>query len=184
MTSSVSTPQLPPLGLLHEAAEIGHGAKIGIDGAVVRNVVAVITAGRGIERQQPKRRDAEILQVLEFFGQPCEIADTVIVAVGKCLDMKLINDRVLEPKLVAFELRHRPDVSDHIHGTAFTSSIGTAGQDPANVFSHIIGRIFRSDASLSISVGSSLPVDDPQEREHYARLRDAWITLAKRCEPF
>jgi hypothetical protein len=26
--------------------------------------------------------------------------------------------------------------------------------------------------------------DDPQEREHYARLRDAWITLAKRCEPF
>jgi hypothetical protein len=26
--------------------------------------------------------------------------------------------------------------------------------------------------------------DDPREREHYARLRDAWITLAKRCEPF
>jgi hypothetical protein len=26
--------------------------------------------------------------------------------------------------------------------------------------------------------------DDLQEREHYARLRDAWITLAKRCEPF
>jgi hypothetical protein len=26
--------------------------------------------------------------------------------------------------------------------------------------------------------------DDPQEREHYARLRDAGITLAKRCEPF
>jgi hypothetical protein len=26
--------------------------------------------------------------------------------------------------------------------------------------------------------------DNPQEREHYARLRDAWITLAKRCEPF
>jgi hypothetical protein len=26
--------------------------------------------------------------------------------------------------------------------------------------------------------------DDAQEREHYERLRDAWITLAKRCEPF
>jgi hypothetical protein len=24
--------------------------------------------------------------------------------------------------------------------------------------------------------------DDPQEREHYARIRDAWITLANRCE--
>jgi hypothetical protein len=26
--------------------------------------------------------------------------------------------------------------------------------------------------------------DDAQEREHYQRLRDAWTTLAKRCEPF
>jgi hypothetical protein len=26
--------------------------------------------------------------------------------------------------------------------------------------------------------------DEPQEREYYTRLRDAWITLAKRCEPF
>ena len=25
--------------------------------------------------------------------------------------------------------------------------------------------------------------DDPEEREHYSRLRDAWITLAKGCEP-
>ena len=26
--------------------------------------------------------------------------------------------------------------------------------------------------------------DDPDEREYYARLRDAWATLAKRCEFF
>ena len=26
--------------------------------------------------------------------------------------------------------------------------------------------------------------DDPQEREHYERSRDAWATLAKRSEPF
>jgi hypothetical protein len=26
--------------------------------------------------------------------------------------------------------------------------------------------------------------NDPDEREHYGRLRDAWTTLAKRCEPF
>jgi hypothetical protein len=24
--------------------------------------------------------------------------------------------------------------------------------------------------------------DDPQEREYYVRMRDAWITLANRCE--
>jgi hypothetical protein len=26
--------------------------------------------------------------------------------------------------------------------------------------------------------------DDLLEREHYARLRETWITVAKRCEPF
>src|SRR5262249_47827338 len=26
--------------------------------------------------------------------------------------------------------------------------------------------------------------DDDYEREHFTRLRDAWITLANRCEPF
>ena len=26
--------------------------------------------------------------------------------------------------------------------------------------------------------------NDPDEREHYTRLQEAWITLAKRCEPF
>jgi hypothetical protein len=26
--------------------------------------------------------------------------------------------------------------------------------------------------------------DDPEEREHYTRLNDAWTTLAKRCEDF
>ena len=64
--------QLPPLGLLHEAAEIGHGAEIGIDGAVVRNIVAVVAARRGIERQQPKRGDADILQVVKFSVSPAK----------------------------------------------------------------------------------------------------------------
>jgi hypothetical protein len=26
--------------------------------------------------------------------------------------------------------------------------------------------------------------DDPEEREYYVRMRDAWTTLAKRCEVF
>jgi hypothetical protein len=34
--------------------------------------------------------------------------------------VKLIGDRIFEPKLIAFELRSRSDASDHVHGTAFT----------------------------------------------------------------
>jgi hypothetical protein len=26
--------------------------------------------------------------------------------------------------------------------------------------------------------------DDTEEREYFTRMRDAWIALAKRCEPF
>jgi hypothetical protein len=44
--------------------------------------------------------------------------------------MKLINNRVLEPQLVAFELRLRIDVSHDVHGKAFTRSSGITAQDP------------------------------------------------------
>jgi hypothetical protein len=81
--------------------------EIGIDRAVVGDVVAVVAAGRRIERQQPQRGDAELLQVAELFGQSCEIADAVIVAVGKGLDVQLIDDGILVPKLVAIERRDR-----------------------------------------------------------------------------
>ena len=94
-------PQAALLGLLDEALEILHGPEIGIDGAVVGDVVAVVAAGRGIERQQPQRGDAELLQIAQLLGQPGEIADAVIVAVGKGLDVKLVDDGILVPELVA-----------------------------------------------------------------------------------
>ncbi len=96
-------PQATALGFDDEAAEILHGPEIGIDGAVVGDVVAVVAPRRGIERQQPKRGDAEILQIVELFGQSCEIADAVIVAVGKRLDVQLIDDGVLVPEILAVQ---------------------------------------------------------------------------------
>ena len=93
--------QAAPLGFRDEAAEILHRAEIGIDVAVVGDVVAVVAAGRGIERQQPERGDAEILQIVELLGQPGEIADAVIVAVDERLDVQLVDDGVLVPELVA-----------------------------------------------------------------------------------
>ena len=97
--------QAAPLGFGDEAAEILHGAEIGIDGAVVGDVVAVVAAGRRIERQQPERGDAELLQIVELFGQSRKVADAVIVAVGKRLDVQLIDDGVLVPELVARRAR-------------------------------------------------------------------------------
>ena len=89
--------QAAPLGFDDEAPKILHGAEIGIDVAIVGDVVAVVAAGRRIERQQPQRRDAELLQIAELFGQPGEIADAVIVAVGERLDVQLIDDSIFIP---------------------------------------------------------------------------------------
>ena len=54
-------------------------AEIGIDVAVVGNVVAVVAARARIERQQPQRGDAEIAQIVEPLGQAGKIADAVAV---------------------------------------------------------------------------------------------------------
>ena len=99
--------QVAALGFLHEAAEIPHRAEGGIDVAVVGDVVAVVAAGARIERQQPQRGDAEVVQVVEPLGQPGEIADAVAVAVGECLDVQLIDDGVLVPQPVVGGLRLR-----------------------------------------------------------------------------
>src|SRR6202034_1544806 len=46
--------QAAALALDDEAAELLHGPEIGVDVAVVGDVVAIVPAGRGIERQQPQ----------------------------------------------------------------------------------------------------------------------------------
>jgi hypothetical protein len=43
------------------------------------------------------------LQVTELFREPDEVADSIIVAIGKGLDMKLLNDGVLVPELVTVD---------------------------------------------------------------------------------
>ena len=110
--------KIAPLGFLHEAAEVLHGAKIGIDLAVVRDVITVIAAGGGIERQQPQGRDPELLKVVELLGEPDEIADAIIIAVGERLDMQLIDDRVLKPELVCIELGVDLDIGSDVHGVS------------------------------------------------------------------
>ncbi len=93
-------PQAALLGFLDEAAEILHRPEIGVDVAVIGDVIAVVAAGGGVERQQPQRGDAEILQIPQFLGQPGKVADAVIVAVGEGLDVELVDDRILVPELV------------------------------------------------------------------------------------
>src|SRR5579875_3513067 len=71
-----------------------------MDVLVVGDVVAVVAQRRGIERQQPQRRDPEILQVVELLPQAAEVADAVVIGIEEGLDVQLVDDRVLVPERV------------------------------------------------------------------------------------
>src|ERR1043165_7454034 len=92
--------QVAPFRLGHEAAEITHRAEIWVDVSVVRYVVTVVAAGTGIEGQKPERGNAEVLQIIKTFPQAGKVADPIIIAVAKRLDMQLIDNGVLEPQWV------------------------------------------------------------------------------------
>ncbi len=130
MTSSVMTRRPRRLASTMKRRKSFMVPKSGLIGAVVGDVVAVVAAGRGIERQQPQRGDAEVLQIAELFGQAGEIADPVIVAVGKGLDVELIDDGVLVPQLVAVERPVTGSASVSMDGIRFMASL-TPGSETA-----------------------------------------------------
>ncbi len=83
--------------LADEGANVAQAAVGRVDVGVVGDVVAVVQQWRRVERQQPDRRYAQVLEVVELLRQPGEIADAVAVAVGERPDVQLVDDGVLVP---------------------------------------------------------------------------------------
>ncbi|MEJ1968368.1 MAG: hypothetical protein WDN03_06990 [Rhizomicrobium sp.] len=83
-----------------EAAHVVDRAIVGMDAAIVRDVVAVVAPGRWIKRQEPDRSDAQFGEIVELVYQALKIADAVIVGIGERLDMELVDDRVLVPERI------------------------------------------------------------------------------------
>ena len=96
------------VGLADERLEVAQRAVLGLTLGVVGDVVAVVLQRRRIERQQPDRGDAQVLQVVELLGQPLEVADAVAVAVVEGADVQLVDDRVLVPERIVAELDDSP----------------------------------------------------------------------------
>ena len=77
--------------------EIMQRAVVRMDAVVIGDVVAVVFQRRRIEGQQPERRDAEVLEIIEFFGKPLEVADAVAVAVAESAHVNFVEHRVFVP---------------------------------------------------------------------------------------
>ena len=88
------------VGRVEEALEVRQRAVVGVDRAVVGDVVAVVAQGRGVERQEPEAVDAQVLEVVELLGEPGEVADAVAVAVVERADVQLVEDGVLVPERI------------------------------------------------------------------------------------
>jgi len=76
-----------------------------VDVVVIGDVVTVVLHRRRVERQEPDRVDAELLDVVELLGQSAKVADTVIIRVEVRLDVQLVDDRVFVPKRIVGERR-------------------------------------------------------------------------------
>jgi hypothetical protein len=93
-------PHAALLRAVGEFDEVPEGAVARVDGVVVRDVVAVVAAGRLLERHEPHGGDAEPVQVIQPAHQPLEVADAVGVGVHVGADVQAVDDRVLVPEVV------------------------------------------------------------------------------------
>ncbi len=82
---------------LQQCLEIGKRAVVGVHAVIVADVVAPVAVGRGMDRRQPDRIDAEALNIVELGQQAGEIAMAVAVAVAETADIDLIDDGAAPP---------------------------------------------------------------------------------------
>ena len=103
--------------LVDEALEVVQRAVARMDVLVVGDVVAVVAQRRRIERQQPERVDAELLEVVELLRQAGEVADAVVVAVEEGADVHLVDDGVLVPERIIGSMMVTPAVKSVVGGS-------------------------------------------------------------------
>src|SRR3954468_6745339 len=88
-----------PVRVGEQCVEVLKRPELRVDVDIAGDVVAVVGSGRGEERGEPDRVDAEAAQVRQARADPGKIADAVPVAVGEAADIDLVADRVLPPGL-------------------------------------------------------------------------------------
>ena len=79
--------------------EVGKGAIHWIDIFIVGNVVAEIDLGRGIAGSNPDGIDTQRMQITHFGADTVDVADAVVVAVGKTAGIDFVKRGVLPPRM-------------------------------------------------------------------------------------
>src|SRR4051794_13016508 len=80
-----------------DTLEIIHRAVARIDGAEIRDVVAEILIGTGVDRRQPYGADTEPFQIVDPLQQTGKIAVAVAIAVLKGNGGNFVDDSLAPP---------------------------------------------------------------------------------------
>jgi hypothetical protein len=88
----------PVVGRLgDERLGLGRAAELGVDLAIVGDVVAAVAQRRAIPRVDPHGVDPEVAQIAQTRPHPGDVAGAVAVAVGERPDVDLVDDGVAPP---------------------------------------------------------------------------------------
>src|SRR2546421_9726868 len=83
--------------------------------AVISNVIAIITQGRRIERQQPEGGHPEILQIVQLLDKSLKIANAVAITIVEGSYVEFINDRIFVPQRIVMGLRKPVGVHGRVY---------------------------------------------------------------------
>src|SRR5690606_2590501 len=90
-------PQASCVCFLDEAPYVGQSSILGMHIPILGNVVAIVTARRRVEGQQPNRVNTQSGYVVQLLNQSRKVPFTVIIRVEERFDVQLVDDSVLVP---------------------------------------------------------------------------------------
>ena len=93
-------------GRADEFDEVAERPEAGVDTVEVRDVVAVVLAGGGVEGHEPQARHAEVGEVLDAVRHAADVAGAVAVRVVKGLDVGAVEHGVLPPEVAGVRAPH------------------------------------------------------------------------------
>ena len=93
---------VPLFRLGDQGIHVLHGAEHGVNGAVVRDVVAIVHLRGGAHRRHPDAVDAQFLQIVQPGEDALQISDAAAGGVLKALGVNLIKYRRLPPAPAGF----------------------------------------------------------------------------------
>src|SRR5690606_16415314 len=89
--------QFPAMRLLKKLIEIRHGPKLCVYPGIIGNVITKVRHGRWVYRRYPDGMDSQPLQIIQFFNDPLQVADTVLVRIHKRTRIYLVNNTGFPP---------------------------------------------------------------------------------------